>query len=596
VFRRSGKSLKQSIAENKITVVFAVSYLILVLVIFFSPLLSIGWLDRLFILLLSSGSFFYCLRAYNDGLITPYLVGKRKYLLAVLLFYSAFAAVGNHLFLDPVVLNEPLSWLIFLLVLVWVTPIIISFLYLLEQLKVTAKRLKPGASNRSPIRVRLLFVSMIMLVGVIYLVAYNPAIMSPDSFSQWHQASGLEPLVNWHPPFHTLLIRALIMIMPSPSVVALAQIFFFALVFSATLLLFYQKGVNLKLLIILLLAFVLIPTNGIHLVTIWKDVPYAITLLWLTLIMIKVVFFDYGETKPLLLAAELAVSLVFVYFFRQNGIIVYVIYACFMALFLIHRRTLQPLAGVLLSIAIIILIRYPLYSYLQVEPAPPGNKYIALVNDLAGVYFAGGNLAPEAELYLGSIVDLEQLAPVYSEYRSNYDHYKPELDQTSMPQLLKIYSHTFVNNPLQMINSILCRLDLYWNIKTGKGAYIGVLNFREISNWEQFPIHFYRKNNALTAFFDLASKGTVYLSPALLLFWRFGIWLVLLFTGFLFALRHNLKIIIVLAVPILANLLSLALSSGWLDYRYGWSILITVPVIIGVMIMPWNRDAFNDLR
>ncbi len=406
----------------------------------------------------------------------------------------------------------------------------------------------------------------------------------------------MEPLVNWHPPFHTLLIRALIAIIPSPSFVALAQVFYFALVISAALIIFYQRGVRLKTLAVLLFLFVIIPTNGIHLVTLWKDVPYAITLLWLTLILIRVILFDYAKSKPLALAAELAVSLTFIYFFRQNGIIVYLVYIGAITYLLMRRRSLKPLAGVLISIALVILIRYPLYSSLQVEPAPPGNKYIALVNDLAGVYFAGGNLSLEAEQYLDQVVDLEKLEEVYSPYKANFDHYRPELDQTRMPQLVRIYSQTLAANPLLMINNILCRLDLYWNVTTGKGSYIGVLNFREITYWEQFTVHFYRNENILTAFFDLASKGTVYLSPTLILFWRFGIWLHLLFTGFLFCIRHNRKILIILAVPILANLLSLVLSSGWLDYRYGWSILLTVPLILGVMIMPWNRGEIDGIR
>jgi len=33
-----------------------------------------------------------------------------------------------------------------------------------------------------------------------------------------------------------------------------------------------------------------------------------------------------------------------------------------------------------------------------------------------------------------------------------------------------------------------------------------------------------------------------------------------------------------------------------LDYRYGWSILLTVPLILGVMIMPWNRGEIDGIR
>jgi len=596
---RSAENLKSVIKDgSKAGGLFgAFAYLGLYLLLFFSPLFQVGWLDRLYLFILSALTYSYSLKACREGLLEAYLAGKRKYLLAALLLYSAFAATGNYLFLYPAAFDKPLNWLAHLLVLTWVTPIIFTFLYLLEQLKqAAANRLKPGETDRRPVRARLLLILVTMLVGVIYLVAYNPAIMSPDSFSQWQQASGLEPLVNWHPPFHTLLIRALIAIIPSPSFVALIQVFYFALVISAALIIFYQKGVRLKTLAALLFLFVIIPTNGIHLVTLWKDVPYAITLLWLTLILTRVILFDYAKSKPLALATELAVSLTFVYFFRQNGIIVYLVYIGVITYLLVCRHSLKPLAGVLISIALVILIRYPLYSSLQVEPAPPGNKYIALVNDLAGVYFAGGDLSLEAEQYLNQVVDLEQLEEVYSPYKANFNYYRPELDQTRMPQLVRIYSQALAANPLQMFNNILCRLDLYWNIATGKGSYIGVLNFREITYWEQFTVHFYRNENILTAFFDLASKGTVYLSPTLILFWRFGIWLLLLFTGFMFCIRHNRKKLIILAVPILANLLSLALSSGWLDYRYGWSILLTVPLILGVMIMPWNRGEIDGIR
>lgn len=432
--------------------------------------------------------------------------------------------------------------------------------------------------------------------GLLYLFAYNPAIMSPDSMSQWHQAVGLEPLVDWHPAFHTLLIRVLAGLVPSPGLVALAQIIFFAAVFSSALQFLYRRGISFKALILGAAVLVLIPTNGMHLVTLWKDVPYGITLLWLTVILARLITEDYERLGSWLLPAELGIALVLVFLLRQNGVLVYIIMATALAVILIRKRKYAYLFVIAVSLAVALLIIFPLYDHFDVEPAPPGNKYFALVNDLAGVKFSGAEIPRETGRFLDEVLDLKRLEPVYSPYRANYDFYQPELHRVEPARVVKIYSATLFRNPGQVVGKVLQRLDLYWNIATGRNAYIGALNTREISNWEQFEIHFKRNPNFLTSLFNLLSTATVYLAPGLILFWRFGFWLLLLFCVFLYNIAYKRAYIIILGLPILANLFSLALSSGWLDYRYGWSILITVPFILAVSFSDQERDEPGELR
>jgi hypothetical protein len=67
------------------------------------------------------------------------------------------------------------------------------------------------------------------------------------------------------------------------------QIFLFAGIGSSFLTWLYKRGIPKYLLLIFILQFSAVPNNGLSVITIWKDIPYGISLLWLTLVLSEIV-------------------------------------------------------------------------------------------------------------------------------------------------------------------------------------------------------------------------------------------------------------------------------------------------------------------
>jgi hypothetical protein len=128
-----------------------------------------------------------------------------------------------------------------------------------------------------------------VLVWSIYLVAFFPALMSQDSIDQWQQAMGITPLNDWHPPITAGIYWLAWRIFGSPAAVALAQIVVTAMLIAYGLKLLEQAGVPRWVCWGSSILAAIIPVNGLMLITLWKDIPYAIDILGLTILLLQMV-------------------------------------------------------------------------------------------------------------------------------------------------------------------------------------------------------------------------------------------------------------------------------------------------------------------
>ncbi len=440
-------------------------FLTLFFIIFYAlSILPLSEPNKLLLLLLTVAA--SCVFAFAKTTIVPsYACGKLAFAFFPLLFYATFAAVGNHLFLQPARFTLWTHWLYFFAFAVWVFPMLMSMLYLLEK----GAQSLPVAPPSTKAEQRKGFIATFIActaIGAIYLLAYNPAIMSFDSFHQWLQARGDIELTNAHPFMHTLFIRGLIQIFPHPAFVVFPQILFFAFVCASYISFLLSLGMPKKLLFIFICFFALIPTNGIHLVTLWKDVPYSTTILWLTLVLAKLCFNKtYGKTLSDLI--ELTIPLILVCVLRHNGLIVYAVMAIALFVFAQRRKIWGLVVPVIISLTVLVLGVYPLQKSMQVVPIGPAFKYQALANDLAGIYFSQLPPPNELKFIFDGQVSNEESGVKYSPYY-NYLDYSKKTSSIKVFDFLRLYIETSLQYPGAMINNFLCRTDLYWDVTTGK--------------------------------------------------------------------------------------------------------------------------------
>ncbi len=113
-----------------------------------------------------------------------------------------------------------------------------------------------------------------------WLLAFWPGIMSVDSLKVWRAARLPETLINDHPLVNVLLYRWVQQIWDHVAAVSLLQVTCTALAISWILYRLRQRGISWAWLLPSYLFLVLSVPVGVYSVTLWKDVPFALLVLF----------------------------------------------------------------------------------------------------------------------------------------------------------------------------------------------------------------------------------------------------------------------------------------------------------------------------
>ena len=503
-----------------------------------------------------------------EELISFYKNGTLKHLALNTLL--AFCLIGNHLFVYPLDKKaDVLSVVVFIVFTVAVSPIV-TFISTLPQRKRILKILK-GSGNKKNIHI--VFYALIPLVmGSLMMYAFNPCIVSYDAHYVIAQAKGLEPIQDYIGVPYILWYRFLLNIVDSTMFLCIMQIIIYTVVLSCFLY-YIETSYNIKfsVLILLFIGFSVMPNNLMMLVTLSKDVYYGINLclmLFALLLLIRRESF-----KNFLFCA---VSFVLTWSIRPSGIIV-VLFTVIIGLLLINNKKyllISASSAILLSM----IINMGVTNITCAEKTPGGLKYLALYQDILGVFYSQGELSDAAlsvvEIGVG---DDPEFSAVYTPYWANYDGYYEKIADVGVYDFISCYLDTFFRNPIMMTRSILCRTDMMWDIHPGINAkqtwqwYIGNTGGKYTYLIEE------RKSNGLANIFNFIGEKSKE-HPFKDLIWR-----VALYNVFLMCILHSIKnkkgYLVVL--PLGGYLFSYVVSLGWSHYRYYWAdgLLVFMAVI-----------------
>jgi hypothetical protein len=213
-----------------------------------------------------------------------------------------------------------------------------------------------------------LFLALVLLSSaawVVYLLAYYPGVMSPDSIDQWHQAHTLR-LADYHPAVHTLTIRLLTLAWDSPAAVSLFQIVALSLCLAYACVLLVRAGVPRVPVIVAYGAAVLSPHNGNTVVVLWKDIPYAIVV-FLFVIMVTHMLLDPKRATKRLPWILLGGVLALIPLYRHNGLAIYV--AMLPALILVFWPSRRRVAwGLFTALFLFGAVKWVVFPVLDVTP------------------------------------------------------------------------------------------------------------------------------------------------------------------------------------------------------------------------------------
>lgn len=492
----------------------------------------------------------------------------KKVFLYLLYVYAAFALIGQRIWTYPLDVRIRASGVfVFAVAIFWFVPVIDSLLYSLE----TAGKAVLGDGGKR-CRFVLICTGLLLLPTCYNLFANNPGISSPDTATcMIDNAKHLHGMYGWHPLFYCMILKVIQKVSDTTYAVIAAQYFFWAYVANELLLYLRKRGVRGGILIGAAGFMGFNAANVIHLNTIWKDIPYTLSLLWVFVILAKLAL-DYEEyRRKWYIYLEFAAAMTGVCLYRQNGIVTFLIVA--VTVLVVFRKSIKIWMSVVAVTVLIFVIKGPVYDYYDVVDPGEAGIYIGLGQDVLGVYYAGGEVSEDtlAMITQMTVADNDRYRNSYTPTWSYASYY---VDVTP-PEFISCYIDTFLKNPILMIRAVIDREDALWDIFQGKDAVLGCVNYigTEDADVRYQWNDYYPARHYISLFTDMeaATSYTANTQWIAAIEWRSGLLMLLGLTTWLFIiLKKGGNKYMVLLAPMAGHILSLLLSTGWSDFRYFW--------------------------
>ncbi|SHH87209.1 hypothetical protein SAMN02745124_02303 [Desulfofustis glycolicus DSM 9705] len=415
-----------------------------------------------------------------------------------------------------------------------------------------------------------------LLVFTVYLLAFWPASMSPDSLDQWGQLLRLK-FKDWHPVFHTLNIWAVTRFWLSPAAGAVFQVIVLACSFGWALSRLARAGVTRPVLWVTSIFFALLPVNGLMAVTIWKDIPYSAAMMILSILLLEIAISSGKWLESRKNAALMILVILFISLYRHNGI--FPAFATPVALLFAFPTRWKNLTVILLiALGSHFFVRGPVYGWLDVERDNPLDYIVEKLEKRV--------LKKVDSFFSQSDVQPDKKGPTVTSKKPK--QHRPKFTLTEV---------------------VLFRLDsssLLWRIKPLDGHYrrVDYVNLWGVARQDEFKIRYITGNK-----YDLHESPKVPVltewiyslferskdDPYLFWMWRPAVYLYfLMFSLFIFSARHPYKIWFVIVPVVFNSAPVLFFASRSSIFRYHYSILLTavvltLPLLLSTLSHPKER-------
>lgn len=508
----------------------------------------------------------------------------KKMLLAFVYLYCAFALVGQRTFIYPLDMSVSLiGWINYIIAILWCIPIVNGIIYMANKMY--------NLTGMSKERLILKTWKLVIIMGVLLIVptifnlaANNPGISSPDTeVCLTTNIRNFRGMYDWHPAFYCMILKLLSCIWDTTYMIIIWQYVFWLYVMLEGLLYLRKKNVRDEILICIALISGLNPANMIHLNTIWKDIPYTLSVLWLTIIISKLSI-DFDEyKKKWYVYIELVIALLGMCLYRKNGIVPFII--VLIGLGIVLRKNTKLLVSLAISVVLVGVYKGPVYDYFDFEEPGLKGMYIGLGQDILGVYYNGGEVSKDTVKMINAMT-FENNA----EYIYNPTWAEQSTDVYVKPgKFIMNYIDTFVHNPVIMTRAIIAREDAIWDIYQGSNAALYAVHYTGtmdgVGDWnEYYPARINTSIEQPMLEFTYNSVQTQWLN---LIIWRCGVISLLTLVVICYGLlKGKIEKYYLILISGFGNILGLLLSTGWSDFRYFWPLnLVNIYVIIVVIIM-----------
>ena len=434
-------------------------------------------------------------------------------------------------------------------------------------------------------------VGSVVLVDCVFLFGmYYPGVLTADGIDQIGQILSGE-YSNHHPYFHTQIIRFWVLLgerifgslIAGVATYSVFSIVLLAVSFGYAVCTVYQYTGSRKVAGIILGWYLLMPFHIIYSFTMWKDVPFAAMVL---LFVVGVFRLTGGgmEKKGRLDTLVVLLSAAGVCLLRSNGFLAFAISVAAFCVFFGEKK--KRLAFLLIGVLCgCFVLKHPVLEALNVSQPDPIESLSVPVQQIGGAISAGAALSEEQYELLSQIVDVERIGETYVPYIS--DPLKNLVRETNNQQFLVSHKTEFVRlyvdlgiaSPAQYIKAWIELTKGYWN--GGYPYWIWTMGVGD----NPFGIVHTVNSPKLYEFFK--SYLSFFEAPLVCSFLCIGLysWL-LVFAAYSAWVKRDWKALYLPILPGAVILTLLVATPVYSEFRYAYSVMCTIPVILAVSFWP----------
>ena len=344
---------------------------------------------------------------------------------------------------------------------------------------------------------------LLFIVWLPYFLNYYPGITSFDTHYQLMQGFGVVPYNNHHPALHTFIMSSVVKIGHAITgdynfgiaLYAILQMIFCAITVSFVIYYMGKKNINPIIKMITFLCFAFVPFVPQFSIAVWKDVPFAMFMVWLLIGIIEMItneenFFAKKRNLGLFMLITLCVL-----FFRNNGVYIILLTLPFA---IVWRRKYWKQILIILGIPIIFyyIITGPVFTKFNIAKSSSKEMLSIPMQQMARIVkYKGDELSEEDKNIIGQYINIDTAAENYDPTIS--DPIKNEFNDGTFNQdklnLIKLYIKLAIKYPGETLEALVGNTYGYYypevvTYSIATGVYKSPFEAEQFMNLHEDPI------------------------------------------------------------------------------------------------------------
>lgn len=557
---------------------------LLLLILEFNPITNLNILLKLMLFILFLP--LYRINAFNK------VNTKSKIMFGISSIYIGFSFLGKYL-IDNFYFVNLVYYLVLSLFIYRLFPIFMEAISMLKS-KVNYKENTISITSH-----RIILFCIVSIILILYQFAFYPYIYLTDGYMQVLEITS-NTISNWQPYIHTYLLKLFDIIFNSYVPFIYFRIFVYSSIISFIMSYFYKRGMSLVKFYLIPIIFTILPTTGVVMVTLLKDIDFAICLALLSFYL-YIIYNDFSYfNKNKFHYFLLLLSLIGVTFFRTNGFYVSLIIVFFLLYFSIKNKKKILYIMTIIFIAISFCIKVPLFKVLKIKKAPENFEIATILHGFDYlITYHPEKLDSDTLKYLTSIIS-------ENDYKLYYDKYNIDLllhynnDDTDKKvrnlkidkkKLIKFYIKQFFKSPIYLMKDRLYGTDIIWNVI--EDDKINELNYQTL--YDEFGTSYKNDNIRIKNNSKTITNVLQFISDNWLLniiFFRMGIYIDILIVLINYQIISRKKKPLICIAPLIITLLTLFIAMHYQTVRYLY-MLPGIIIIFSLVVIYSNNNKFE---